>query len=138
MPKSPQELREAAKAAVLRLANAYDVDVPDDRVKLAKDLRRKADEAVDALCDALDAASSGTASAPIEDAKPGRKMNGRTFVAKGVSPRDDGGYLLSGETEISVDTMKEGISVRTKTGPRRFLSWADAWISSSPINKDRK
>ena len=47
MPRSLQELRDAAKLAVMRFGNAYEVDAPDNRLKFAKDLRRKVDDAVD-------------------------------------------------------------------------------------------
>ncbi len=58
----------------------------------------------------------------------------RTVTMHDLTPKDSGGYLMSGDTTAEVQVVKDGIRIRAKGRygePWKFLTWAEAWISAT-------
>lgn len=61
------------------------------------------------------------------------RVSHRAVTLRSLTPNNNGGYTMAGDTAAEVEIDETGIRIRTK-GKRetwRFMPWAEVWINAA-------
>ena len=64
--------------------------------------------------------------------EPKSRISHRTVTMLGLTPNNNGGYTMAGDTTAEVQVTEEGVRIRVKAKYEswRFIPWAEVWINA--------
>lgn len=68
----------------------------------------------------------------VENSDKKSRIVHRTVTMIGLTPNENGGYMMAGDTTAEVQVTEEGIRIRVKAKYEfwRFIPWAEVWINA--------